>query len=154
MSRINSWLARVARGTARYGPMFAAEVVLFWLIVEAVNSSGYGTVNPWPTRPWYPAASFLIVAFAMGFGEARLRLYRRVWSVASLNDAFAIGLAVVEASLIVTIVNFLFPDGYRPLRVGAPMLAAPAVVIQFRISDDPDSMASCGIEVSVSASLV
>jgi FlaA1/EpsC-like NDP-sugar epimerase len=109
--------------------MFAAEVVLFWLILVAVNTSGYGTVNPWPTRPWYPLASFLVVAFAMGFGEWRLRLYRRVWSVASLNDAFAIGLAVVEASLIVAILNLLFPDGDRPLRVAAPALAAPAVVI-------------------------
>jgi len=109
--------------------MFAAEVVLFWLILEAVNSSGYGSVNPWPTRLWYPLASFLLVLFAMGFGEWRLRLYRRVWSVASLNDAFAIGLAVVEASLIVIIANLLFADGDRPLRVGAPALAAPAVVI-------------------------
>jgi len=109
--------------------MFAAEVVLFWLILEAVNSSGYGSVNPWPTRLWYPLASFLLVIFAMGFGEWRLRLYRRVWSVASLNDAFAIGLAVIEASLIVIIANLLFADGDRPLRVGAPALAAPAVVI-------------------------
>src|SRR3981189_1450154 len=101
----------------------AARVVLFWLILMAVNSRGYGTVNPWPTRPWYPLASFAMVAFAMAFGELRLRLYRRVWSVASWNDAFAIGLAVVEASLIVTILNLLFPDGDRPLRVGAPALA-------------------------------
>jgi len=109
--------------------MFAVEVLVFWLILMAVNSSGYGTVAPWPTRPWYPVASFVIVAFAMGFGEWRLRLYRRVWSVASLNDAFAVGLAVVDASLIVAIVNLLFPDGERPLRIGAPFLAAPAVVI-------------------------
>jgi len=122
-------LSRLVRGILRYGPMFAAEVLLFWLILEAVNSSGYGVVNPVPTQPWYPLAALLIVTFAMSFGEARLRLYRRVWSVASLNDAFAIGLAVVEATLIVTIINFLFPDGSRPLRVGAPALAAPAVVI-------------------------
>ena len=122
-------LTRLVRGSLRYGPMFAAEVVLFWLILEAVNASGYGVVNPVPTQPWYPEAAFLLVTFAMGFGEWRLRLYRRVWSVASLNDAFAIGLAVVEATLLVTIINFLFPEGSRPLRVGAPALAAPAVVI-------------------------
>ena len=109
--------------------MFAAEVAIFWLILMAVNVSGYGTVNPWPTRAWYPLASFLMVVLGMGVGEARLRLYRRVWSVASLNDAFAIGLAVVEATLIVFIVNLLFPDGDRPLRLLAPALAAPAVVI-------------------------
>ncbi len=122
-------LQRLVRGSLRYGPMFAAEVVLFWIILEAVNASGYGVVNPVPTQRWYPVAAFLIVTLAMGFGEARLHLYRRVWSVASLNDAFAIGLAVVEATLLVTIINFLFPDGSRPLRVGAPALAAPAVVI-------------------------
>jgi len=109
--------------------MFAAEVAIFWLVLEAVNSSGYGVVNPVPTQSWYPAASLLLVTAGMAVGEARLHLYRRVWSVASLNDAFAIGLAIVEATLIVTIINFLFPDGSRPLRVGAPALAAPAVVI-------------------------
>jgi FlaA1/EpsC-like NDP-sugar epimerase len=65
----------------------------------------------------------------MGAAEARFRLYRRVWSIAGLSDAFAVGLAVVEASLLVTIINLLFPDGYRPFRVLAPILAAPAVVI-------------------------
>jgi FlaA1/EpsC-like NDP-sugar epimerase len=120
---------RLVRGTLRYGPMFAAEVALFWLILEAVNASGYGVVNPVPTQRWYPAAALVLVTLAMGFGEWRLRLYRRVWSVASLNDAFAIGLAVVEATLLVTILTFLVPDGSRPLRVGAPALAAPAVVI-------------------------
>src|SRR5437660_1454431 len=88
-----------------------------------------GGVNPVPTQSWYPAAALLLVTAGMAVGEARLHLYRRVWSVASLNDAFAIGLAIVEATLIVTIINFLFPDGSRPLRVGAPALAAPAVVI-------------------------
>lgn len=122
-------VSRFLRGVIRYGPMFAAEVAIFWLILEAVNSSGYGVVNPVPTQRWYPLAALVIVTFAMGFGEWRVRLYRRVWSVASLNDAFAIGLAVVEAILIVTIINFLFPDGSRPLRVGAPTLAAPAIVI-------------------------
>jgi len=122
-------LSRLVRGGLRYGPMFAAEVTLFWIILEIVNSSGYGVVNPVPTQPWYPAAALLIVTFAMGFAEWRLRLYRRVWSVASLNDAFAIGLAVVEATLLVTIINFLFPDGDRPLRVGAPILASATVVI-------------------------
>src|ERR1700694_1502854 len=122
-------LTRLVRGSLRYGPMVVAEVVLCGLILEAVNASGYGVVNPVPTQRWYPEAAFLLVTCAMGFGEWRLRLYRRVWSVASLNDAFAIGLAVVEATLLVTIINFLFPEGSRPLRLGAPALAAPAVVI-------------------------
>jgi FlaA1/EpsC-like NDP-sugar epimerase len=119
----------VAKGAFRYAPVFVAEVLVFWLILEAVNSSGYGSINPWPSRPWYPLTALLIVTLAMGAGEARFHLYRRVWTVASLNDAFAIGLAVVEATLLVTIINLLFPDGDRPLRVLAPILAAPAIVI-------------------------
>lgn len=109
--------------------MLAVEVAIFWLILEAVNSSGYGSVNPWPAKPWYPVLSLIMVSLAFGAGEIRFHLYRRVWSVASLNDAFAIGLAVVEASLLITIANLLFPDGARPLRIAAPILAAPGVVI-------------------------
>ena len=116
-------LMRLAFGAAR------REVLLFWLILIAVDSSGYGSVMPASPTDWYPFISLLLVALAMGAGEARFHLYRRVWTVAGLNDAFAIGLAVVEASLLITFVNLLFPDGYRPLRILAPVLAAPAIVI-------------------------
>ena len=124
-----SRFSRYALGLGRYGPLFLAEVAVFWLILMAVNFSGYGPENKVATRDWYMPASFLFVVLAMGAGEARFRLYGRVWTVASLNDAFAIGLAVVEASLLLAIINLLFPDGYRPLRVLAPILAAPAVII-------------------------
>ena len=109
--------------------MFLIEVFVFWLILKAVDSSGYGHPSASFAPPSYELVSLVIVAAAMGAGEARFHLYRRVWSVAGLNDAFAVGLAVVEASLLITIVNLLFPDGYRPFRVLAPVLAAPAVVI-------------------------
>ncbi len=122
-------LPKLARATFRYGPTFLAEVVAFWLILLAVSASGYGSDSAWLWRSWYPAASLLMVIFAMAIGEARFHLYRRVWSVASVTDAFAVGLAVVEATLVVTLINLIFPDGYRPLRVLAPILAAPAVVI-------------------------
>ncbi|HET7421017.1 MAG TPA: polysaccharide biosynthesis protein [Candidatus Dormibacteraeota bacterium] len=117
------------RGAARYGPIFFIEVALFWLIIRAVEATGYGHPSAMYAPSWYPLVSLLVVALAMGAGEARFHLYRRVWSVAGLNDAFALGLAVVEASLLVTIINLLFPDGYRPFRVLSPLLAAPAVVI-------------------------
>jgi FlaA1/EpsC-like NDP-sugar epimerase len=120
---------RLVRGSLKYGPIFIGEVLLFWLILMSVDTSGYGTVLPSTPTDWYPVISLLMVALAMGAGEARFHLYRRVWSVAGLNDAFAIGLAVVEASLLITIANLLFPDGYRPLRILAPILAAPAIVI-------------------------
>lgn len=122
-------LSYLGKGSLRYGPIFVAEVLIFWLILMAVNSSGYGAASASRAPGWYPLVSLFMVGLAMGAGEARFHLYRRVWSVAGLSDAFAIGLAVVEASLLITIINLLFPDGYRPLRVLAPILGAPAVVI-------------------------
>jgi FlaA1/EpsC-like NDP-sugar epimerase len=128
-NRFTQRLSRYFRAAIRYGPVFVVEVATFWLIVQAVEASGYGhpsaTFAPW----WYPIVGLLAVALAMGAGEARFHLYRRVWSVAGLNDAFAVGLAVIEASLLLTLVNLVFPDGYRPFRILAPVLAAPAVVI-------------------------
>ena len=122
--------ARLVRGSVRYGPLFAAEVFVFWLILIAVDSSGYGSASSSSRTPeWYSLMSLALVTLAMGAAEARFHLYRRVWTVAGLNDAFAIGLAVVEASLLVTLINLLIPDGSRPLRILAPVLAAPAVVI-------------------------
>jgi FlaA1/EpsC-like NDP-sugar epimerase len=121
---------RLVRGSIRYGPLFVAEVAIFWLILMAVDSSGYGSASSSSEKPpFYPVIALVMVALAMGAAEARFHLYRRVWSVAGLNDAFAIGLAVVEASLLIAIINLLIPDGYRPLRILAPALAAPAVVI-------------------------
>ena len=122
-------LAWWVKATGRYGPAFAVEVVAFWLILLAVSASGYGSSQSFPWHPWYPATSLLMVILAMGAGEARFHLYRRVWSVASVSDAFAVGLAVVEASLLITLINLLIPDGYRPVRVLSPILAAPACVI-------------------------
>jgi FlaA1/EpsC-like NDP-sugar epimerase len=119
---------KLGRGALRHGPFFVAEVCVFWLVIVAVNSSGYGSPSS-SESAWWPISSLGLVAFAMAAGEARFHLYRRVWSMAGLNDAFAVGLAVIEASLIITIVNLLIPDGYRPLRLLAPVFAAPAVVI-------------------------
>src|SRR5438094_7943263 len=123
------WLAHVIRGSVRYGPLVVIEVFVFWLILMAVDESGYGPGTPSNPPEWSFVGSFVIVALAMSAGEARFHLYRRVWSVASVNDAFAVGLAVIEATLLVTIINLLFPDGYRPVRVLSPIFAAPASII-------------------------
>jgi FlaA1/EpsC-like NDP-sugar epimerase len=123
-----NWMRTLAV-SARTGAAFLVEVLVFWLIVEAVNASDYGMGSTEPFMEWFPPVSVLMVALAMAMGEQHFHLYRRAWSVASLNDAFAIGLAVLEATLLLTIENLLFPDGMRPLRVLAPVLAAPAVVI-------------------------
>jgi FlaA1/EpsC-like NDP-sugar epimerase len=128
-SRLAARISRFLKGTVRYGPMFVVECTVFWLAVETVNASGYGGTSAGVRVSWDFFLSMALVVVAMGAGEARFHLYRRVWSVAGLNDAFAIGLAVVEASLLIAIVNLAFPDGERPFRVLAPILAAPAVVI-------------------------
>jgi len=120
---------RVRRVSIRYGPLFLVEVVVFWAILKAVDTSGYGHPSLTNESPEIVAVSFLLVVLAMGAGEARTHLYRREWSVAGLGDAYAIGIAVIEASLLITIANLLFPDGYRPFRVLAPVFAAPAVLI-------------------------
>src|SRR2546427_1831768 len=121
--------SRFVRAAARYGPVFLLEVLLFWLIVKAVDLSGYGHPSATFAPAWYPVVSFVVVAVAMGAGEARFHLYRRVWSVAGLSDALVIGLAVTEAAFLITAANTLMPDGQRPSRLGVPILATPAMVI-------------------------
>lgn len=129
MDSLKGRLFRIFRGSIRYGPIFAAEVAVFWLILGAVDISGYGSPTPNSRPDWWLPVTLTFVVLAMGAGEARFHLYRRVWTVAGLNDAFAIGLAVTEAALLITLANLIFPDGYRPLRVLAPVLAAPGQVI-------------------------
>src|SRR2546425_1992941 len=83
-------LLRLVRGTLRYSPMFLAEVAVFWLILTAVDYSGYGSPSP-VTRPatWGPLTVAFVV-LAMGAPEARFPLYRRGWSGGGLHDAFAV----------------------------------------------------------------
>jgi FlaA1/EpsC-like NDP-sugar epimerase len=126
---LNDWLAVLKRRATRYGPIFMIEVIVLWAVLEAVDRSGYGRPSVTNESPSILAVSFLIVLVAMGAGEARTHLYRREWSVASINDAFAVGIAVIEADLLITIANLLFPDGYRPFRVLGPVIALPAAVI-------------------------
>src|SRR5256885_11763472 len=94
--------APMVRALLRYGTPLIVEVLVFWLILLAVNASDYGLDTPWPWRPWYPAASLLIVIFAMSAVEATFHPYRPLLSVASLNDAFAVGLAGFEGRPLVS----------------------------------------------------
>ena len=110
--------------------MFAGEIVIVYVLLESFQYLGYGGQPGHRQGPLiYLPLTLLMVALAMGAGEARFGLYRRVWSVAGLSDAMAIGLAVTEAALLITVANFLMPDGQRPLRLAAPILATPAMVI-------------------------
>ena len=73
------------------------------------------------------ALGLLIILVAWGAAESHYRLYRRVWTVAGVDDAIAIGKAVIEASLLVTAANLLIPPAYRPFHAIVPILAVPAV---------------------------
>src|SRR5260370_23078078 len=91
-------ISHYAKGLARYGPTYLLEVLVFWLIIEAVDQSGYGHPSTTFAPVWYPLVSLVIVGAAMGAGEARFRPSARVGPVPGLSDAFAVGLAVFEAS--------------------------------------------------------
>ena len=111
------------------GVIFVGEVLIIWVLIESFQYLGYGgQVGQAQGGPPFPV-TMLMCALAMGAGEARFRLYRRVWSVAGLSDAMAIGLAVTEASFLITLANALMPAYQRPWRLAVPLLATPAIVI-------------------------
>jgi len=111
------------------GVIFVGEVLIIWVLIESFQFLGYGgQVGQSQGGPPFPV-TMLMCALAMGAGEARFRLYRRVWSVAGLSDAMAIGLAVTEASFLITVANALMPAYQRPWRLAVPLLATPAIVI-------------------------
>jgi len=111
------------------GMTFIGEVLILWVLLESFQFLGYGG-QPGQAQggPPFPV-TLLMAALAMGAGEARFRLYRRVWSVAGLSDAMAIGLAVTEASLLITFANALMPAYQRPYRLAVPVLAFPAIIL-------------------------
>ena len=110
------------------GVTFFGEVLIIWVLLESFQFLGYGgQVGQAQGGPPFPI-TMLMCALAMGAGEARFRLYRRVWSVAGLSDAMAIGLAVTEASFLITVANWMM-SVERPWRLAVPLLATPAIVI-------------------------
>jgi FlaA1/EpsC-like NDP-sugar epimerase len=116
--------ARLLVGAVLYGPMFLAQVGCFYLalVVGEVIATGQirGRVQM--------AIGLLIVVMAMGVVEAQFRLYRRVWAVASLPDATALALALIEAAALVTLANVLIPPVWRPFPTAVPVLVAPIVL--------------------------
>jgi FlaA1/EpsC-like NDP-sugar epimerase len=81
-----------------------------------------------PTSAHQLVLGLAIVAPALGAAELHFRLYRRVWAVADLQDAIALGLAIVEATALVTLINVLIPPRWRPFPSIVPVLAAPIVL--------------------------
>jgi len=126
----DSLVARKARALVRYGPGFAIEVVIFWIMLEAFQQLNYGgRVITGLQSGLLLVLSVAFVVLAMGAAEARFGLYRRIWKVAGIHDAIATAFAVAEASIIITLANWALPQEYRVFRLAVPLLAAPAALM-------------------------
>ena len=115
---------RFVLGAVRYGPAFVAQVAFFYLALVIGEVIATGRTG----GRLQLALGFLIVLTAMGLAEATFRLYRRVWALASLSDAVALGLAVIEACALVTLSDALIPPRWRPFPIAIPVLVAPIVL--------------------------
>jgi FlaA1/EpsC-like NDP-sugar epimerase len=123
-------LGRFMRAASVHGPAIAFESFIVWVMLETFQFLGYGGQPGGHQGPaFYVPMTMVLAGAAMGAGEARFKLYRRVWTVAGLSDAIAIGAAVTEAALLITVANALMPDGARAYRLLVPVLATPAMVI-------------------------
>src|SRR3977135_3587909 len=90
-------MARLAVASRRFGPTLLGEALIFWFILLAFQFLGYGGRPGGTNGPtWYVLLTFVMAYLAMAAGETRFHLYRRVWTVAGINDAIAVGLAVLE----------------------------------------------------------
>ena len=106
--RLPSLSARFVSTLKRSGPTLLGESLVFWFVLLVFQFLGYGGRPGGVNGPsWYLVLTFLMALTAMGAGEARFKLNRRVWTVAGINDAIAVGLAVTEATILVTFANFL-----------------------------------------------
>ncbi|HAC47281.1 MAG TPA: hypothetical protein DCF65_14610 [Chloroflexi bacterium] len=123
-------IGRKLRAVARYSPGFFAEVLIFWVMLEAFQQLNYGgrIITAAQSRPTL-LLSIAFVVLALGAGEAHFGLYRRIWKVAGIHDAIATGFAVTEAALLLTLANWVLPSDYRLWRLGVPLLATPAALI-------------------------
>src|SRR5258708_25458025 len=126
----DSQLARKARALVRYGPGFAIEVAIFWVMVEAFEQLNYGgrVINGLQSGLLL-VLSVAFVVLAMGAAEARFGLYRRIWKVAGIHDAIATAFAVAEASILIALANWALPQDFRVFPLAVPLLAAPAALM-------------------------
>jgi FlaA1/EpsC-like NDP-sugar epimerase len=125
-------IRRLLSASHRFGVILLGEALIFWFILLAFQYLGYGG-RPGGTNgpPWYLLLTLAMAYLAMAAGETRFHLNRRVWTVAGINDAFAVGFAVLEATFLFGMANWMMglTGGIRPYRLLVPFLAAPAVVI-------------------------
>jgi FlaA1/EpsC-like NDP-sugar epimerase len=117
-------LRHLVAGASQYGRTFIAEALLFYVTLVFFELAD-DRILPGSLRQ--VLLGLVIVTVAMAVAEARFRLYRRVWAVASLNDAIAAVLAVVMATALVALMNLLIQEPSRPFHTLTPILAAPAV---------------------------
>ena len=114
----------------RYLPGILVELAIVVVILTGFQLSGYGRQ---PARLNNVGLGLTFCVLAWGAAEARFRLYRRVWAVAGFPDAKAIALAVLEATVLITLANGALPDEIRPFRYLVPPLAAPAIAVAIAV---------------------
>ena len=115
---------RVAPGIVRYGPAFAIQACAFYLVLVVAQIIATGRAG----TPRQLEIGLALVVASLGAAEAHFRLYRRVWLVAGLSDAIALGLAVVEATCLLTLANVLIRPDLRPFPSVIPVLVSPFVL--------------------------
>ena len=121
---------RKLAAAVRYSPGFVVEVAIFWVMLEAFQQLNYGgRIITSPQSRTTLLLSIAFVVLALGAGEARFGLYRRVWQVAGIHDAIATSFAVAEAALLISLANWVLPGEYRVFRLAVPLLAAPAALM-------------------------
>jgi FlaA1/EpsC-like NDP-sugar epimerase len=121
---VSAWWVRLAAGTLKYGPAFLIQLTCFYFVLVTASV----LMTDYPANGHRLLLGLSFVAVALGAVEIHFRLYRRVWAVAGLLDAIALGLAVVEATALVTLADVLTPPYWRPFPSIVPVLGAPIVL--------------------------
>jgi len=109
-------------GVRRYSWHFVAEVICYACVLVIFQVLDKGKEHSLKEG----LLALAMITLAMGAAEARFKLYRRVWAVAGIHDALAIGFAVAEASTLLTLANLAIPATHRPFSLSVPILAGPA----------------------------
>src|SRR5450759_86872 len=140
-------IRRLLSASHRFGVILLGEALIFWFILLAFQYLGYGG-RPGGANgpPWYLLRTLVMAYLAMAAGETRFHLNRRVWTVAGINDAFAVGFAVIEATFLFGIANLMMGE-IRPYRLLVPFLAAATRASSRLLGVVPDSSAYSTVKV-------
>src|SRR5437763_1890935 len=107
---------RIYHGGLQYGPLFTLEVIVFYATFMAFELLADGNLSPRRQL----ALGLLMVLVAWGAAEARFRLSRPGWSVASRADVTPLGMGGAGAGASRRGADMLIPAASRSCRVARP----------------------------------